>query len=213
MNVINLDCLLRLRLVVLVLAVVTITDLILAQETTSVPSKPVPSKSAPDLFADPEFIKAVKEFEAEFSAEGKAVYDKYLAMPPLPDQESRLLGKWHGMAEDADNRSHWRYERKVDGTMMNQMIDVDKVAMEYTRRNERRSWTIRGRVMYEFIKNANDDQEPLTVFLIDAVSEQEIKYQIIFADEAPADWIRDADLAGSGPKIKLGEIYENSEDL
>ncbi|WP_146513690.1 hypothetical protein [Rubripirellula amarantea] len=162
---------------------------------------------------DRDFVKAIKEFEESLTADGKAVYNGYLARAPLPNQRDLLIGQWHGKAEDADNRSHWRYERKADGSLLNQAVDIDLVAMEYTKTKERREWLTRGRVMYEFIKNATDDQEPLTVFLLDGISPKQIEYQIIFADESPDEWIRDIDREGPGPPIKLSEEFENSDDL
>ena len=151
-----------------------IADAIVAQDTNSMSlqTSSVRTRDGPVLLT-PHSPKRSENLKRSLQPRASRSTTSILACRPLPNQQSWLLGKFHGTAEDADNRSHWRYERKADGTMLNQAIDVDKIAMEYTRRNERRRWATRGRVMYEFIKNASDDQEPLTVILIDALSEQE----------------------------------------
>lgn len=129
------------------------------------------------------FDRAIDKFAEVIGGDAGLVYQKYLSADPFPDQDKLLVGRWFGAAEDPDYKSYWRYERREDGTMLNRMIDMDLLSMEYTRKKEESLWQTRGRVLYEFCEAKTDGSEPLTVFLIETLSKTEIEYRMATADE------------------------------
>ena len=158
---------------------------------------------------NPVLTAAIEKFEDRLSESAKQVYEKYRDDAPLPNQREALTGKWHGESTgDPDEKSLWSYHRKADGTLVNQMTEIDLVSKEYSQHIEQCLWAMRGRVMYEFAHNADDPDESLYVFLLESITKTEMRYRLAYTDGDPEDWPSDRDQAGPGKPVKFSEDYE-----
>ena len=173
-----------------------------------------PSPQVPDAQTaiQKRFDREIEQFVKRLEDDAKEVYQKYRSADRFPDQNKRLVGRWYGAAEDPDNQSYWRYQRNADGTVVIKSIDLDRVSMEYTRDKEQAIWRTEGRVLFEFCENRTDGSDPLSVFLLDAVTKDQVEYHMAFVDEPAQDWITDIDRAGPGPPVKLPEDFEELQD-
>ena len=129
----------------------------------------------------------------ELNPKIKAIVEKYSKQPPFANQDQRLLGTWNGVAEDADFKSYWNYDRRGDGTMRSDGFDLITDAREYAQFGFDVVWLSRGRVIFE---QKASEPENIDIYLIESLDDGTMKYRIVFADEAVDTWAVESDQRG-----------------
>ncbi len=168
-------------------------------------SGPADATQAPSSPLD----NAIAATAAELQGEAKMKYEAALSAEPFANQQKLITGKFHGQFKDDDLESFYEYERKPDGTVTHVTVDMYQADKEYLRDEITFPWTSKGRVIYE---GDDSDAGKVYILLLDEVTEEKIKYQMIDPEMGLTEDAESEDLRGPGDLPDVPEGWTEVEE-
>ena len=172
--------------------------------------EPKPQTTVPNKLSAAEMTKLRTELPAairrtldRLNPTVKARIEKALNAEPFPNQDKLLLGVWHGTAVEPGYKSYWMYERRADGTMRQNGIDLETEERQYSNLGFDVAWQAKGRVIFELKAS---EREEVDIFLIRSLDANTMKYTMVFTDEPEESWSDEVDRRGPTelPKPPVG---------
>jgi hypothetical protein len=182
------------------------------QQSTTQPNQPM---TLPNKLSVIEMKKlrdelpaAIRRTLAGLTPAVKTRIEKSLKAKPFPHQDKLLIGIWHGVSADPSYKSHWMYERRADGTMRINGIDLNSDDRQYSTFGFDIAWQAQGRVIFELKASERDSVD---IFLINSIDADSIAYTIVFADQPADEWSDELDRRGPKqlPKPPIGWSKES----